>query len=165
MKLGRIELRINLFEEKNNVIPEFFFSMVDWMLLLRNRYKETEFSMIGLWFSNIEYSKYAAGASEFDQVFAEVSDRIKALLRLTDITMKGEGDIYWLLLPYTELKNAEILRDRLLEQNKLIVTTGENINPLHAKCFSIPAEYAGRVPVAEELIRKFTEEIMGGCNV
>lgn len=162
---GQIVLQIDLFDGPKNVIPEFFNSMIDWLLLIRQRYKEAEFALIGLWLADTAELEETFGTQKLVEMFVEISNRMKALLRTTDLTMRGDGNIYWILLPYTRQEGAETLRGRLIEQSKLISLPMNIPNPLRARTFELPLEYAAKTPIAKSVIADLTTEILGGMDV
>lgn len=162
---GQIVLQINLFDGPKNVIPEFFYSMIDWLLLLRQRYRQVDFVLIGLWLNSSAKLDEEIGAQSLVKMFVEISDRMKALLRATDLTMRGDGNVYWLLLPYTKLEGAETLRSRLIEQSKLISLPLNIPNPIQARTYVLPEEYADQTPIAKTVIANFTAEILGEMDV
>lgn len=102
-----------VFDEINYVSPEHFEFFCDWSLKLRQRHEEIRFGLILLHLHGlprvIDTLGHGRGAALVD-AFAE---RVKALVRATDLVTRTADERIWLLLPQTSADGVDVLAGRL----------------------------------------------------
>ncbi|WP_018949985.1 diguanylate cyclase domain-containing protein [Thioalkalivibrio sp. ALMg11] len=112
-RTGDIGDLYGVFDEINYVSPEHFEFFFDWTLKLRERHEEIRFGLILLHLNGlarvIDTLGHGRGAALVDS-FAE---RVKALVRTTDLVTRTADDRIWLLLPQTSADGVDVLAGRL----------------------------------------------------
>lgn len=153
--LGNIDFEFVLFDNNRNALPPYFYQVTDWLLQMRARYSDEEFSLLCIKLTGIEAVESVGGINQLRILIDELAIRIRELVRLTDITTSTGLNTFWVLLPRTNQKNGEILASRVEKLAEMVsLENGAKIKML-ARCFSIPAEYANRGPVAEMLLGEY----------
>ncbi|QIW10321.1 hypothetical protein [Francisella sp. LA112445] len=99
IKMNLLNYSVPVYDEINYIIPEFFYSFVDWAYTMQNRDPSYEFSLI-----HINIFDYI-GANDIEAI----SKALRNILRKTDmLTRMSQHDI-WLWLPGTSLEGAEVV--------------------------------------------------------
>jgi len=155
VQLGNINFEFSLFDDNRNVIPAYFYHVADWLLQMKVRYSDEDFSLLCIKIVGLETAESRLGVSQFKSVIDELATRIRELVRLTDITTSTGANTFWVLLPRTNQKGGELLASRVEKLAEMVsLEKGAQIH-IQVKCFSIPIEYAKRGPVAEMLLGEF----------
>lgn len=155
VQLGVVDFEFSLFDNNRNVLPLYFYQVTDWLLQMKARYRDEDFSLLCIKIVGLEAIESTAGITQFKNLVDELAMRIRELVRLTDITTSTGANTFWVLLPRTNQKGGEILASRIEKLADMVsLENGANIN-IQVKCFSIPTEYAKRGPVAEMLLGEY----------
>lgn len=155
VQLGNVAFEFSLFDKNRNVLPIYFYQVTDWLLQMKKRYRDEDFSLLCIKIVGLEAIKSTAGITQFKNLIDELASRIRELVRLTDITTSTGANIFWVLLPRTNQKGGEILASRVEKLAEIVsFENGAQIN-IQVKCFSIPIEYGDRGPVAEMLLSEY----------
>jgi GGDEF domain-containing protein len=95
------------------VAPALFERLIDWQHALARRYPESYFfSVIGVRVANLAALTDALGRSATAALVDTFAERLRALLRVSDITTRSD-DHLWLLAPHTRASGAEVLMGRI----------------------------------------------------
>ncbi len=162
VQLGILDLTFSLFDNNRNVLPIYFCQMTDWLLQMKARYSDADFSLLCIKIAGIETRESTAGMIRFRSLIDELATRIRELVRVTDITTTTGANTFWILLPRTNLKGGEILASRLEKLADMVSLNNDAKIKIIAKCFSIPAAYASRVPIAESLLGEYEAAMVDG---
>ncbi|MBP2635966.1 MAG: response regulator receiver protein [Firmicutes bacterium] len=155
VQVGNVDLEFSLFDSNRNVMPQYFYQITDWLIQMKARYSEEDFSLLCIKIEGFEGQGTTTGIAQFQKMVNELAVRIRELVRLTDITTSTGSNTFWVLLPRTNLSGGEILASRVAKLAELISgDNGEHI-AMQTKCFSIPEEYASRGQVAEMLLKEY----------
>ncbi|HWR38446.1 MAG TPA: diguanylate cyclase [Patescibacteria group bacterium] len=155
VQLGSIYMEFSLFDNNRNVMPLYFYQMVDWLLQMKLRYSDEDFSLLCIRIAGFEPLETTAGINQFQKIIDELALRIRELVRSTDLTTSTGENTFWVLLPRTNQKGGEILASRVEKLADMVsLTDGAQIR-IQVKCFSLPTEYANRGPVAERLLGEY----------
>lgn len=106
----------DLFEVFNqlNYIPyELYIHDLNWLLIQANRYKSTNFSVLGLYFANIPDLISEIGHHEVFQLLEGFSAHVRSLIRKTDLCARTVENTIWLLLPHTDEAGVTGLESRI----------------------------------------------------
>lgn len=133
-----------------------FCVIMKWLLNLRRRYPDEGFSLLRVKLSGLSEAEEIIGGIELRNLIGELDSRIKSLVRETDITVLGDGGIFWLILPRTPFEGGMILAGRLEALSSLFAGPGAERLSLSVKCFSISEEEAAVSP--DELLIKLAKE-------
>jgi hypothetical protein len=95
------------------VANEVFLHDLDWMLLMNDRYKDVEFSVLGLYFSNLFEVISATNPTNVLQKIEGIAERIRELLRIPDLCSRSTENVLWMLLPQTNGEGLIALKSRL----------------------------------------------------
>lgn len=154
-QLGDVNLEIALFDDKRNVLPLYFYQMIDWMLQMKQRYQDAEFTLICIKIISAKDLDEVAYLPKANDVIAELSVRVRELVRNTDITTNTSKNVSWVMLPRTNTEGGEILAARIENLAQMVSTETNSQIRVAVKCFSIPTEQAQQVPIAEKLLTEY----------
>lgn len=144
VKMGQINFKIELFDEQQNMLMPYFCHISDWLLKMRQRYLDAEFSLIYLNIKGIKAIEENAGRECLVNIMQELADRIRSMVRFTDLTTNSSEDTFWILLPRTSAQGGDILAARLMELEKLIMIDEKSIARIECHSVQIPKEYVGK---------------------
>lgn len=98
----------------NYVAPDLFERLIEWQVALARRHPETHFfSVIGVRAKNLESLVGVLGRSQTGALIDTFADRLREILRVTDITTRTEEHL-WLLAPRASAADAEMLIRRIV---------------------------------------------------
>lgn len=156
VRTGIISEEFMLFAGTSIVNMRTFCVIMKWLLNLRRRYPDEGFSLLRVKLSGLSEAEEIIGGIELRNLIGELDSRIKSLVRETDITVLGDGGIFWLILPRTPFEGGMILAGRLEALSSLFAGPGAERLSLSVKCFSISEEEAAVSP--DELLIKLAKE-------
>ncbi|MDO5114647.1 MAG: hypothetical protein Q4D58_00980 [Synergistaceae bacterium] len=156
LRTGIIPEDFMLFSGASVVTMQSFCGIIKWLLELRRRYADEDFSLLRARLSGLSEAEELIGTAGLRAVISELDRRIRELVRETDITVLGEDGAFWLLLPRTPFNGGMILTERLEDMSSLFEGRGAEKLRLSVKCFSISADDASLPP--DELLKKLAKE-------
>lgn len=160
VQLGSIDFEMSLFDSNRNVVPLYFYQVTDWLLQMKYRYSEEDFSLLCIKLGGIDEMEHSGGIVRLKSLIDELAARIRELVRLTDITTSTGLNTFWVLLPRTNQQGGEILASRIAQLTDMVfLENGVRIN-MQVKCFSISTEYAQRGSVAERLLGEYEATLL-----
>lgn len=106
---GTTAKTLQVFDQINYVIPEFFYATLDWLIAMQRRYEDQTFSIIG-----IKISKDNANLSTMVQRLAQ---QVRKTLRLTDLLTRVHETTLWIILPKTDKQGLDIVNSRILPED------------------------------------------------
>ncbi|MBC8016224.1 MAG: diguanylate cyclase [Sporomusaceae bacterium] len=155
VQIGIIDFEFSLFDNNRSVLPLYFYHLADWLLQMKVRYSDEDFSLLCIKIVGLEARESRLGVTQFKNLVDELATRIRELVRLTDITTTTGANTFWVILPRTNQKGGELLASRVEKLADMVsLEQGAHIN-IQVKCFSIPIEYGKRGPVAEMLLGEY----------
>jgi hypothetical protein len=99
----------------NFIAPALFERLVDWQIRLARRYPGSHFfCVIGLKMHGLDKLVEAIGRAHVATLVDGFAERLRAALRDTDLTTRGDEDHIWLLAPHTDEKGGRFVLDRIL---------------------------------------------------
>ncbi|WP_286934652.1 MULTISPECIES: diguanylate cyclase domain-containing protein [Aminobacterium] len=122
-RVGSIDDVYALLDRLNYVIPAYFNQLLDWMILLNRRYPDQTFSVIGVRFVNLIQVSEKLGRHRASQIVDALAERLRQLIRNTDVTTRTATGILLLLLPMTDEAGASVVGGRILELVNLAETS------------------------------------------
>ncbi len=155
VRAGIISEEFMLFGDTNVVSMQIFCGIIKWLLSLRRRYPDEDFSLLRVKLSGLSDAEEVIGAADLRRVIAELDTRIKALVRETDVSVLDGDGIFWLILPRTALDGGRVLAGRLEDVGSLFEGPGAEKLRLSVKCLSVSAEDESLPP--DELLKKFAK--------
>lgn len=102
-----------VFDDINYVSPEHFEFFCDWSLKLRQRHDEIRFGLILLHLNGLARVIDTLGHGPGAALVDSLAERVKALVRATDLVTRTADDRIWLLLPQTSASGVDVLAGRL----------------------------------------------------
>lgn len=142
-KHGSLENIFALLDDLHYVRPAYFTSMVDWMLAMSRRYPEEIFSIIGLRLSNIPELTDQLGNDRVATLLETFAERVRAILRTTDLTTRTAEHDFWLLLPRTDRPGRDVVLNRIMDIRAATKQPeGLELN-LETACFTAPEDALG----------------------
>lgn len=160
VRTGTMQREINVFDGMNNVVFPYFCSTVSWLSDFRRRYPEEIFTLLCIKFAGVYEVGEALGEEAFANFVKTLSQRMKELIRTTDVITSTAPDTYWILLPRTPLENASIVADRVRALSNLIsLPSGQSV-VITAQAFEFPEPMTKET--VEEQIMKNSESMSRG---
>jgi hypothetical protein len=156
---GAISDVLAIFSGKNFVANEVFVHDLDWMMLLNDRYKEVEFSVLGLYFSNLFEVVNATSQANVLQKIEGIAERIRELLRDPDLCTRSTENVLWMLLPQTNEQGLLCLKSRLNATIETIQQTDKNQLKLICKYTEYLSSQRIKNESAELLLARLKGEI------
>lgn len=104
---------LSIFTEMNFVPQELFLHNLDWILLQAERYPECTFSILGLYFVNLQQMVDMLGSARVLQKVEGFAERVRESLRKPDLCTRSTENMVWLLLPQTGSEGLSSLKTRL----------------------------------------------------
>lgn len=113
VKTGSIGDIFALFDNLNYIRPQFFESLLDWLLAVCQRHPEERFSLIGLQLKNVLQLTDRIGRHRTTELMDEFAVRLRDAIRKTDPTTRTSERTLWILLPKTDRPGCQKLVDRI----------------------------------------------------
>lgn len=160
VQLGVVDLEFTLFDNNRNVVPPYFYQVTDWLLEMKVRYQDEDFSLLCIKIIGLDAVERMDGITQIKNIIDEIAARIRELLRVTDITTSTGSNTFWVLLPRTNQEGGEILASRIEKLSDMISVKDDAHIKIQVKCFSIPTEYAKRGSIAERLLGEYEATLL-----
>ena len=112
-RTGHVGDLFKLIDEFSQAHPEYFTQTLDWLLDLCRRHKEVQFGLVCLKFTNVRTLTARLPRHRVAQMFDALAQRMRALIRSTDLFMRDDDEHCWLLLPQTLQGGMEVLLGRI----------------------------------------------------
>lgn len=116
---GQANDLFEVFDHLNYVPYELFTHDLNWLLIQAERYKATNFSVLGLYFPNIPELISEVGHHNVFQLLEGFSGHIRSLVRRTDLCARTVENTIWILLPHTDAEGVQGLKSRIAEAVQL----------------------------------------------
>ena len=120
VKTGTITDIYAVLEQENFVHPEYFESLLDWMIKLHRRMPEETFSVLAVRMLNILELVDRLGRARVIELLDEFATRLREILRSTDVTTRTNETDLWILLPKTPKEGCETVKERIGKMESLI---------------------------------------------
>lgn len=102
-----------LLDNLNFITPQYFEYWLSWYLQMATRYPSYHFALMLVRVDKIEELTQNLGFGFTHQLVEGIAERLRELLRTTDLTTRTSASLLWLLLPETPAEGCEILVKRL----------------------------------------------------
>jgi GGDEF domain-containing protein len=112
-RTGQVGDFFKLLDEFSQAHPEYFRRTLEWLLDLARRHKEVQFGLVCLKFANVHLLASKLPRHRVAQMFDALAQRLRALIRGTDLFMRDDDEYCWLLLPQTPPVGVAILLERI----------------------------------------------------
>ena len=113
-RTGQLGDLFKLIDEFSHAHPEYFLRTLEWLLDLSRRHQEVQFGLACLKFANIHVLASKLPRHRVVQMFDSLAQRLRALIRGTDLFMRDDDEYCWLLLPQTPPAGVGILLERIV---------------------------------------------------
>jgi GGDEF domain-containing protein len=90
-----------------------FYDLLSWQIQIVRRHPVPEFSLIGLRFVNLSGTLSHLGEQRGHAFIDSVADRIEESVRTTDRCSRSTEEFFWIMLPHTDEKGLECVKQRL----------------------------------------------------
>jgi GGDEF domain-containing protein/DNA-directed RNA polymerase subunit M/transcription elongation factor TFIIS len=138
---GNLQNIYAIFDRLNYVEPEYFSKMTDWALLVGQRHKEQKFSLLQLHLENVRELVATLGNARAAQLLESFAERLRQLIRTTDLSTRLAENVFVLLLPQTSGPQAAVLRGRILGLvGDAQLPDGKSLR-ISVKTYSFPEQY------------------------
>ncbi len=109
------------FDHIDFISEEIFTFNLDWFLIMSRRYSNIHFSLLGIYFANLTELSEVVGHTKLFRILEAFSQRLRGLLRNTDLTTRTTENTIWLLLPNTDEPGLERVHERVEENLQLLL--------------------------------------------
>lgn len=114
-----------VFDDINYITPEHFQFFCDWSLELVRRHTENAFGIVLLRLDHVPELVDRLGHQRATRLVDAFAERLKTLVRSTDLMTRTSEDCLWLFLPQTDRKGVTALADRLRQlQSEAVADSG-----------------------------------------
>ena len=113
-RTGQVGDLFKLLDEFSHAHPEYFSRTLEWLLDLSRRHEEVQFGLVCLKFANVHLLASRLPRHRVAQMFDALAQRLRALIRTTDLFMRDDDACCWLLLPQTAPAGLAILLERIV---------------------------------------------------
>jgi GGDEF domain-containing protein len=113
-RTGQVGDLFKLLDEFSHAHPEYFSRTLEWLLDLSRRHEEVQFGLVCLKFANVNLLASRLPRHRVAQMFDALAQRLRALIRATDLFMRDDDACCWLLLPQTPPGGVAILLERIV---------------------------------------------------
>jgi len=141
VRSGNLQSIYAVLDQLNYVNPDYFARTLDWMLGLGLRYKETVFSLLQLRMDNLPEIVVALGRARAALLMETFAERLRRLIRTTDVSTRTAENAFLLLLPHTEGAKAEILRDRIRKLAADVELPDKKPFQVSLRLYAFPRDY------------------------
>ncbi len=93
-------------------LPYFQF-VTDWLIAMYKRQDQIDFSIVGLNLDNMTQLINILGRGKTSMLLHGFAERLRELVRTTDICTRSSESHFWLLLPQTNSKGCQLFKKRL----------------------------------------------------
>ena len=136
VRAGEIGDLYAVLDRANYAHPDYFASLLDWLLKLQKRTPEEQFSVLAIRLLNINDLIETLGRGKVAEFLDEFAERLRELLRTTDVTTRiNETDIY-ILLPKTPKQGCATVMERL-ENLKRLIASGSHRMRFSLACIAV----------------------------
>jgi Thaumarchaeal output domain 1 len=112
-RTGQLGDLFKLLDEFSQAHPEYFTRTLEWLLDLSRRHPEVQFGLAGLRFANLQLLASQLPRHRVVQLFDALAQRLRMLVRATDLFMREDDEFCWLLLPQTSESGISTLLGRI----------------------------------------------------
>lgn len=117
-RTGQIGDLFKLMDEFSHAHPDYFVQTLDWLIDVSRRHREVQFGLACLRLSNVHALAASLPGHRLAQMFDALAQRLRALIRTTDLFMREDETHCWLLLPQTTPSGMKVLLGRIAELGK-----------------------------------------------
>src|SRR5207302_1524246 len=112
-RTGQVGDLFKLLDEFSHAHPEYFNRTLEWLIELSRRHDEVQFGLVCLKFTNVHLLASKLPRHRLAQMFDALAQRLRALIRTTDLFMRDDDEYCWLLLPQTPPGGVAMLLERI----------------------------------------------------
>src|SRR5437660_1337625 len=113
-RTGQVGDLFKLLDEFSHAHPEYFSRTLEWLLDLSRRHEEVQFGLVCLKFANVHLLASRLPRHRVAQMFDALAQRLRTLIRTTDLFMRDDDACCWLLLPQTLPAGVATLLERIV---------------------------------------------------
>lgn len=140
-RVGSLEDVYALLDSLNYVVPAYFTQLVDWLILLNQRYADEGFTLLALRFADLAPLSERIGRQRTVQLVDGLAGRLRQLIRSTDVSTRTALGTLWLLLPRTDAAGAQVLTGRIGELRKLAAEGSGAPVDFRMAAFTAPGDF------------------------
>jgi hypothetical protein len=114
-RTGQIGDLFKLMDEFSHAHPDYFIQTLDWLIDVSRRHSEVQFGLACLRLANVHTLAASLPRHRLAQMFDALAQRLRAVIRTTDLFMREDETHCWLLLPQTTPSGMKVLLGRIAE--------------------------------------------------
>jgi hypothetical protein len=112
-RTGQVGDLFKLIDQFSHAHPDYFVQTLDWLIHVSRRHREVQFGLACLRFSNVHALAASMPGHRLARMFDALAQRLRALIRTTDLFMREDDTHCWLLLPQTTPSGMKVLLGRI----------------------------------------------------
>ena len=117
-----------------------FADLLDWQIELVRRYGSPPFSLLGVRLLNLAETLSALGELRAHALIDSLVERLLEMVRETDRCTRASEELFWLLLPHTDVEGLASLRQRLARASGLLTEAAAQGIELRTVGFTAPQD-------------------------
>lgn len=141
VRSGNLQNIYAVLDQLNYVSPEYFARSLDWMLGVGQRHKEVFFSLLQLRMDNMPDIVITLGRARAALLMETFAERLRRLIRTTDLSTRTAENVFLLYLPQTEGDKAQILRDRIRKLAADVEMPDKKVFQVTLKLYAFPRDF------------------------
>ncbi len=142
LRQGQFHDSFSVVQGSNHVMLAYFKQLLLWSVTAQQRYKEMSFSLFLIEFVNTNDLLSHYGSGKVHLMLDEFSDRLRQILRSSDVTSRDTAERLWILFPYT-LPDQTL--NGLIEKTRQIQPAGQVALTLRLKSFHAARDLDGHI--------------------
>jgi len=111
--LGNADYLLTRLDVLNFTRFDVFIGILDWLLKLHHRYQDLCFGLIGLRLPNLADLTARLGSGQAAALIDAFVDRLRELVRDTDLISRSDRGTLWLALPRTDAEGCALVHNRV----------------------------------------------------
>ncbi len=115
-KLGEIYA---VLDSLNYINLQFFQYFLDWYLRLGRRHPDMVFGLLCIKLANVHDLLEQLGLNRVSSIIDAFAERLRELIRTTDLSTRTSDELLWLLLPHTPEEGCRVVLGRILDIQRL----------------------------------------------
>lgn len=118
IRVGRLSNVFAALDEFNYTHPDEFYRTLNWFLGLSRRYPVVNFSLVGVRFANVRDLSLRIGPTKTSVFVEHAAERLRSMMRETDVCARPAEDLIWLMLPFTNAEGSRVVQRKIEPLNE-----------------------------------------------
>lgn len=156
---GREIVGLERLMESSLIPSEVFTFAANWLSQLSIRHQEQSYSLLAIKIMNLAALIDLESYAEVQQTIYALSQRVRSLIRVTDLVTCTSDDLYFILLPSTNNEGALVLKQKILTELSILQSDHESPLKIEISTFSSSNQEAGNKEDINSVMAKLINEL------